>query len=130
MAAQQWDKADEYVHRVPRKEPMLLIALVKRLLATKTTIDRAAVLAKESVNAARNYDPAMKPALISLRAYRQQRSREVPTALETYGDALRASGHAAFAAKIYAEALGSAHGMNPELERKLHEVQAETRKQQ
>lgn len=128
IAAEQWDKADEYIHRMPRKEPMLLISLAQRLLATKTTIDRAAVLAKESVNAARNYDPTLKPALSSLRAYRQQRSREVPLALETYGDALRATGHAAFAAKIYAEALEVVHGKDSDLERKLRETKAETAK--
>ncbi len=130
IAAEQWDKADEYIHRMPRKEPMLLIALVQRLLATRTTIDRAAVLAKESVNAARNYDPAMKPTLTSLRAYRQQRAREVPLALEAYGDALRATGHLAFATKIYAEALEAAHGMDSDLERKLRETRAQIAKQE
>lgn len=130
IAAGQWDKADEYIHRMPRKEPMLLIRLTQRLLETETTIDRAAVLAKESVNAARNYDPSLKPALSSLRAYRRQRSREVPLALEAYGDALRATGHTAFAAKIYAEALEVVHGKDPDLQRKLRETKSEITKRE
>lgn len=104
LAAKDWDAADELIHRMPRKEPMWLIALAEGLLAARTTIDRASVVAKESVNAARNWDPALKPPLLSMREYRRQRAFELPLALRTYGRTLVHLGYPAVAEKVYAEA--------------------------
>ncbi len=104
VAARAWDEADELIHRMPRKEPMWLIALAEGLLASHTTIDRASVLAKESVNAARNWNPALKPPLLSMREYRNQRAFELPLALRVYGQSLVRLGFPAIAEKVYAEA--------------------------
>lgn len=118
IAARLWDRADELIHRMPRKEPTLLDALVANLLAANTTIDRASVLAKEAVNAARNYDPDLKPRLVSLREYRRQRAFELPMALGTYGDALRALGSPALAEKVYAEAVHLTQANDADLNRR------------
>ena len=129
IAAQLWDKADEFIHRMPRKEPMFLNSLVTKLIAANSTIDRASVLAKEAVNAARNYDPARKPALLSLREYRRQRAAELPIALGTYGDALRALGYLTLAEKVYGEAVELTHGKDPDLNRRLQEVKVSVKRE-
>jgi hypothetical protein len=103
IAAGAWDAADELIHRQPRKEPMWLIALAEGLMQANVTIDRASVLAKESVNAARNWDPARKPPLLSLREFRDQRASEVPLALHTYARSLVKLGYPAIAEKVYSE---------------------------
>ena len=115
VAAGAWDRADELIHGMPRKEPLLLTSLATRLIETGTTIDRASVLAKEAVNAARNYDPDLKPRLVSLREYRRQRAFELPMALGTYGDALRALGYPALAEKVVAEAVHLTQGRDADL---------------
>lgn len=104
IAAGAWDAADELIHRQTRKEPMWLIALAEGLMNANVTLDRASVLAKESVNASRNWDPARKPALLSLREFRNQRASEVPLALRTYARSLAKLGYPALAEKVYHEA--------------------------
>ncbi|MCU0453356.1 MAG: hypothetical protein MUE68_06830 [Bacteroidetes bacterium] len=115
IAAKEWDAADELIHRQARKEPLWLISLAEGMMNANVMLDRASVLAKESVNAARNWDPARKPALLSLREFRNQRASEVPLALRTYARSLVKLGYPALAEKVYAEAFELLDGRDPDV---------------
>lgn len=115
IAAKAWDAADEIIHRQPRKEPLWLIALAEGMMNANLALDRASVLAKESVNASRNWDPAQKPALMSLREYRNQRASEVPLALRTYARSLVKMGYPALAEKVYQEAFELLEGRDADV---------------
>ncbi len=129
IAAQEWDAADELIHRQPRKEPLWLIALSEGLMNANVTLDRASVLAKESLNAARNWDPAHKPALLSLREFRKQRASEVPLALRTYARSLVKLGYLALAEKVYHEAFELLGGHDSDLKNEYVAVLRTLRKE-
>ena len=114
IAAHAWDDADELIHRMPRKEPMWLMALAEGLMASHTTLDRASVLAKEAVNAARNYDVAHRPAALTAAEFEAQRAFELPLALRIYGRTLVRLGYPALAEKVYAEAFELLGGKDPD----------------